>query len=249
MQQFEVMADHRPLIPILNSKSMADIENPRLQCLRERLSQFNFVATWRQGKLHAIPDALSRALVDGPTPDDEEAEQDVSHQIASMVARLISGVTVTDGGASPFRDVLLSELRAAAEEDPEMIALKDAILTGFSGHRTQLHPLLGPYWGLRDCLVVDDGLVVCGRRLVIPQCLRRATLQKLHASHQGVERTTRRARQAVYWPRVDQDMANFIGACSKCQLHLHSQQKEPMMTEKAPSRVFEAVSVDYFAWA
>ena len=249
MQQFEVMTDHRPLIPILNSKSMADIENPRLQRLRERLSQFNFVATWRQGKLHAIPDALSRAPVDDPGPDDEEAEQDISHQIASMVARLVSDVTDTDGGSNVFRDVALSELRAAAEKDPEMIALKDAIWAGFPEHRTQLDPLLGPYWGLRDCLAVDDGLVVCGRRLVIPQCLRRSTLQRLHASHQGVERTKRRARQTVYWPRVDQDIANFIGACSKCQLHLPSQQKEPMVTEKTPSRVFEAVSADYFAWA
>ncbi|XP_037082573.1 uncharacterized protein K02A2.6-like [Pollicipes pollicipes] len=221
MQQFEVMTDYRPLILILNSKSMVDIEKPRLQRLRERLGQFNFVATWRQGKLHAIPDALSRAPVHDPTPDDEEAEQDGSHQIASMVARL----------------------------DPEMVALKDAILTGFPEHRTQLEPLLGPYWGLRDCLAVDDGLVVCGRRLVVPQCLRRATLQKLHASRQGVERTKRRARQAVYWPRVDQDITNCIGTCSKCQLHLPSQQKEPMMTGKAPSRVFEAVSADYFAWA
>ncbi|XP_037083992.1 uncharacterized protein LOC119104400 [Pollicipes pollicipes] len=220
MQQFEVMTDHRPLIPILNSKSKADIENPRLQRLRERLDQFNFVATWRQGKPHAIPDALSRAPVDDPVPDDEESEQDVSNQIASMVSRLVSDVTNTDGGASPLRDVALSELRAAAEKDPEMIALKDAVSTGFPEHRTQLDPLLGPYGGLRNCLAMDDDLVVCGRRLVIPQCLRHATLQKLHASPQDVERTKRRARQAVYWPQVGQDMTNFIGACSKCQLHL-----------------------------
>ena len=247
MQQFEVMTDHRPLIPILNSKGLADIENPRLQRLRERLTPFNFIATWRQGKLHAIPDALSRAPVDDPAPDDEEAEQDVSHQIASMVATLVSEAPADDAG--PFRDAALSDVRAAAAKDPEMVALKDVILAGFPDHRTQLHPLLGPYWGLRDRLAVDAGLVVCGRRLVIPPSLRRATLERLHASHQGVERTKRRARQTVYWPRVDQDIENLVRACSKCQLHLPSQQKEPMITEKTPSRVFEAVSADYFAWA
>ena len=185
--------------------------------------------------------------MEDPAPEDEAAEQDVSHQIASMVAALVSNVP--DGDASPFRAVTLSDVRAAADKDPEMPALKDAILTGFPDHRAQLDPLLGPYWGLRDRLAVDDGLVVCGRRLVIPPCLRRLTLQRLHASHQGVERTKRRVRQAVYWPRVDQDIANFIGACEKCQLHLPSQQKEPLMAEKMPSRVFEAVSADYFAWA
>ena len=163
-----------------------------------------------------------------------------------MVAALVSDVP--DGDASLFRDVTLSDVRAAAAKDPEMLVLKDDILTGFPDDRSQLNRLLGPYWDLRDRLAVDDGLVMCGRRLVIPTCLRRLTLQRLHARHQGVKRTKRRARQSVYWPRVDQDIAKFIGACEKCQLHLPGQQKELPLAEKTPSRVFEAVSADCFTW-
>ena len=74
MQQFEVITDHRPLVPILNSKSLQDTENPRLQRLRERLT-FYFVTSWRQGKMNAIPDTLSRSPVDPPTQEDEEAEK------------------------------------------------------------------------------------------------------------------------------------------------------------------------------
>ena len=246
MQRFEIMTDHRPLVPILNSKSLAEIDNPRLQRLRERLTAFNLFATWRDGKRHAIPDALSRAPVDDPAPDDAEAEEDVGHQITSLISRL--GADVTDDAISPFKDAALTEVRAAAAADPEITALAQLILAGFPEHRSQLDPLLRPYWGLRDRLAVDDGLVVCGQRLVMPRSLRRVTLERLHASHQGIERTKRRARQVVYWPHLDQDITNFVSSCRTCQQYLPSQQKEPLVPEKTPSRVFQAVSADYFAW-
>ena len=249
MQQFEVVTDDRPLIPVLNSKSLVDIENPRLQRLRERLTPFNIVATWRQGKMHAIPDALSRAPVDTPTPDDEEAEKDVEHQIASLIARLTTGVPAEEAEESPFPDATLEEVRAAAERDSEYITLKDVVLAGFPDHKSQLDPLLRPYWGVRDRLAVDGSLVVCSQRLLIPRSLRRQTLIRLHASHQGVNRTKHRARQVVYWPPLDQDIANLVGSCGSCRVHLSSQQKEPLVAEATPTRVFEAVSADYFSWA
>ena len=34
LQHFQVVTDHNPLIPILNSHRLDEIENPRLQCLR-----------------------------------------------------------------------------------------------------------------------------------------------------------------------------------------------------------------------
>ena len=246
-QRLNVMTDHRPLIPILNSKSLAEIENPRLQRLRERLVSYNLVGTWRQGKLHAIPDALSRAPVDDPAPEDEEAERDASHQIASIISRLATDET--EDGPSPFQDAALTEMRAAAAADPELIALTDMIMTGFPEHRSQLDPRLQPCWGVRDRLAMDDGLVVCGQRLVIPPSLRRAKLERLHASHQGIERTKRRARQVVYWPFLDSDITNFVGSCQACQRYPPSQQKEPLIPEETPTRVFEAVSAEYFAWA
>ena len=122
MQSFEVLLDHRPLIPVLNSKTLAEIENPRLQRLREKLIPYNFVTSWIQGKLHSIPDALSRAPVEMPTADDEEAERDVDLRVQSMLSRLVSDVD--EDGVSPFKDAALDEVKAAAAKDPEILALK-----------------------------------------------------------------------------------------------------------------------------
>ena len=61
-------------IPILNSKRLSDIENPRLQRLREKLTPYSFTTSWQKGQKHCIPGALSRAPTSDPEPGDEVGE-------------------------------------------------------------------------------------------------------------------------------------------------------------------------------
>ena len=100
---------------------------------------------------------------------------------------------------------------------------------------------------VRTQLSVDDGLVLFGCRLVIPTKARKKILNDLHSSHQGIDRTKRRARQTVYWPAMTSDIDNLVSSCEKCAAQLPSHQKEPMLTEPPPQRVYEDVSVDYFS--
>lgn len=44
LDHFMVITDHSPLIPILNSHRLDEIENPRLQHLRTRIMSYNFTA-------------------------------------------------------------------------------------------------------------------------------------------------------------------------------------------------------------
>ncbi|XP_064100793.1 uncharacterized protein LOC135211412 [Macrobrachium nipponense] len=66
---FTLQTDHRPLVPIINSYTLDMVENPRLQRMKERMSQYQFTAVWCAGKSLCIPDALSRAPVSYPTSD------------------------------------------------------------------------------------------------------------------------------------------------------------------------------------
>lgn len=71
---------------------MDAVENPKLRLLKELLSPFIFSTIWRKGRSHSIPDALSRAPVNDPVPDDEIANDDVQsfsrreviHQVSKM---------------------------------------------------------------------------------------------------------------------------------------------------------------------
>ena len=72
--KFEIVTDHRPLVPILNSYSLDQIENPRLLRLRLKAQSFQFHVSWRKGTENVFADALSRNPVDIPTPEEEFGE-------------------------------------------------------------------------------------------------------------------------------------------------------------------------------
>ena len=59
---FTVATDHGPLVGTF-SKNLADLTNPRLLRLREKISGYCFKVTYVPGKTHNIADALSRAPI------------------------------------------------------------------------------------------------------------------------------------------------------------------------------------------
>ena len=246
---FEVVTDHRPLVAILNHKSLPEIENPRLQRLRMKLLDYQFTTSWRPGRQMVIPDALSRAPVDAPAAEDEEDSTEIGPQIRCMLVRSLAETEPDGTRVSPVEDAMLARLRDAARADTEYQALCAVVRDGFPNERADLAPHLRPYWPVRDRLALEDGLLVCGPRLVIPSRLRREVLSRLHDSHQGIIRTQRRARQTVYWPGIDRDVTNVVQSCASCRTYLPSRQREPMSSDPAPSRPFESVSTDFFSHA
>ena len=68
LPHFTVNTDHHPLIPILNSHRLDEIENPRLQRLRMKIMGYKFTAEWVKGTSNNAPDALSRNPTSDPEP-------------------------------------------------------------------------------------------------------------------------------------------------------------------------------------
>ena len=69
--------DHQALVTILDKYTLDAVENLKLQRLKERLSPFIFSTIWWKGRSYSIPDALSRAPVNDPGPDDEITSDNV----------------------------------------------------------------------------------------------------------------------------------------------------------------------------
>ena len=55
-----VSVDHKPLLGILNDRDLGNIDNPRLQNLKEHTLKWTFTIVHNPGKLHVGPDAVSR---------------------------------------------------------------------------------------------------------------------------------------------------------------------------------------------
>ena len=246
-QHYDVITDHRPLLPILNSKGLNDIENPRLQRLREKLTPYNFTASWKKGKDHAIPDALSRFPVDQPTEEDEEAELEIEGTIKYIVSSAIQCIQ-TSAENNTDGDQMIEMILKAANQDAEYTKLRETISFGLPEHKSEWNPMIRGYFNMKNRLTIDNKLVLCGQRIVIPCKLRNEMLSRLHISHQGIERTKRRARQTIYWPNIDNDISNTCKCCKQCQKYLPSNQKEPILHDELPERVFQHVSSDYFQY-
>ena len=99
---------------------------------------------------------------------------------------------------------------------------------------------------IRDELVIQDGLLFRGDRLVVPKALRKRMLQALHSSHQGIESTLRRARETIYWPNMKSDIKDFTSKCETCASYSTRQQKETLVSHDVPDRPWAKISTDLF---
>ena len=65
-----------------------------------------------------------------------------------------------------------------------------------TAEKRELPPTVAIYYDIRDELVIQDGLLFRGDRLVAPKTLRkRIQAQTIHSNHQEKESTLRRARE------------------------------------------------------
>ena len=88
LQNFQVITDHNPLIPILNNHRLDEIDNPRLQRLKTKLMAFNLTAKWCKGDTNRAPDALSRYPVWESHQSDSLAEYDEDNLPGLSVAEI-----------------------------------------------------------------------------------------------------------------------------------------------------------------
>ncbi len=243
LQHFQVITDHHPLIPILNTHRLDEIENPRLQRMKAKLMGYNFTTEWLKGSLNQAPDALSRSPVSNPEPHDTLAESDIDHHQALTIAEIRITRTL------PQDNLRLQSLKNISSNDEVYRTLKHYIIDGFPNYRQELPESCRPYWGIRTHLSVEDDLILYGCRLLIPTKMRRNVLEQLHDSHQGLVRTQQRAQLTVYWPHMSVDIDNVTSSCKMCQDRLPSHPKEPIVPKLSPTRPFEEIAADFCSYA
>jgi hypothetical protein len=226
------VTDHKPLLTICK-KSLASAPK-RLQRMLLRLQKYDFDLIYTPGSQLVIPDTLSRAFqpsTSGQAPFTEDIATMDEH-VASL--RLVASENT------------ISLLRSAAAVDDEYQMLVRQIRMGWPDDKADLPPSIVPYATFADEVVVGDGLVFKGARVVVPYGARQAMLTKLHSSHIGLNGCQRRARETFYYPGVTADIKKLIAACEVCSRFQTEQQREPMLSHEIPTRPWQAVGVDIF---
>ena len=224
-QSFIAESDHKPLEAIQLKNLMS--APPRLQRMLLRLQPYDITIKYRPGKQVLVADALSRL-----SPEEEIPIPDLNVEIHDVCPQ--------------FSSKCLQRIRAETAKDPELSALKEVVYNGWPTTVRELPSLIRPYWTFRKELSIEDSLIFKGHRIVVPQALQGEILSKLHASHQGVEKTKLRARTSVFWRNLNIDIEEMTKSCTICQELQPKQAREPLIQTEVPPRPWHTVGTDIF---
>ena len=225
-----VEIDQKLLVSIWHKTIAA--ASPCLQKLLLRLAQYALDITYLKSKKNVIVDALSRI---SPKREEELNLQDIDvipvHYITSTV---------------PADLDKLQDYRIATQNDRVLSVLIHEVYHGWPQVGTDCHPQLLDYWNFRDEISLEDGLLFKGHRVMMPESLRGETLKQVHEGHYSVKKSLLRAREAVFWPRITQNITNEVQSCKTCQVYSKSQPREILQQHEIPTQTWIKIAADLF---
>ena len=173
LEGFKVVTDHRPLVGIF-AKPMQQIDNTRITRLRERVMDYAFQVKWMAGKENVIADALSRA----PAPTTEGATAIPINTCVIAPQDTIENIVKSARECSAYAQIV-----EAFKRGRRMINIPSD------------HPAkhLKGVWD--DVSLTDDGIIMVGSKIYIPQGARQLTLRQLHKGHCVFGTTLQTARE------------------------------------------------------
>lgn len=229
---FELETDHKPLVSLLGGQAL-DLLPPRIQRFRMRLMRYSYTIRHIPGKSLTTADTLSRLPLAGSVmPRDNDLMEDTDIYVDAVLEGL------------PTSSKYLTDLREQLQSDSVCSQVMKFCAEGWPD-RNQLQGVVKHYWSERAVLSVHNGLLLRGTRLVIPANMRNAVLDKIHEGHQGVVKCRERARQAVWWPGLSNQISELVLKCRLC-IQERVNVREPLMPTRLPERPWQNLGADLF---
>ena len=236
-KEFTLETDQKPLVSIYK-KHMVDI-SPRVQRLIVRSFPYlPFHVVYKKGKDIPVADALGRV-----TPMDPED----NIQLPIIAVNMITTHILMSVHPQDTFSKKLDQLRKSTAQDNQLTRLSRYINTGFPCDKKNLPTDLQEFWNHRDALSIENGLITCGNRIIVPKEMRAEMLQYIHMGHQGKERCLLQARNTVFWPKITYDIQELIERCIICQEHGKSQSIIGT-TQELPPFPWHTLATDIFYW-
>nr|XP_039263236.1 uncharacterized protein LOC120339217 [Styela clava] len=163
-----VDSNHKPLETI-TKKPLVDAPK-RLQRMLLQLQKYDFVVNYKKGANMFIADTLSRAYINKST--DTIGKSDVFHlSLANEIEEIdmLKDISVLDK--------TMHVLQKSTEKDSTMRTLRAIIEDGWPITKKQLPRSMQEYFNFREDLTVQNGLILKGCRIVVPESAKQYILQ------------------------------------------------------------------------
>ena len=187
---FILETDQKPLKAIL-SKSLNQA-TPRLQRISIRTFPYHFTVCYIPGLTNQLADCLSWL---GGQKDTIKFPKLHLYQITKQFST---------------RSDSLNQLRLVAQKDDELALLKHTTTQGWPSTIKEAQCAIQLYWTFHEELTVEDGLVLKGTRIVIPNKKCEAILRLIHRGHLGLNKCKLHTKDTVYWPGLNDQLEKLV---------------------------------------
>jgi len=223
---FDLVTDHKPLLTIFGEKSeLPSMVASRLQRYAVILSAYNYSIIYRASGDHGNADALSRL----PVSTEEEFVVEGGTEVFSTYA------------VSFVKTVSPDEIGRATKSDKILSVVLKGLIDGVDMPDTAAFK---PFRNVLEELNVDNGVILRGTRVVVPESLQTEVLKVLHDGHMGIAKTKSLARAHIWWAGLDKDIERLIRNCSPCQSNRNNPKKTFHMWE-VPSGPWQRIHIDF----
>lgn len=216
---FKLITDNQAIQFIYNGskgRSQARIERWGL-----RLLPYDFTVVHRPGKEN-IADYLSRH----PDPDEKSSDEWLSEEFVNLVVDNSVPKLMT-------REYIAKETL----KDTHLCFVKSCLEKKYLNRDDQ--KALGVFHNIKDELAAtSDGLLLRGRRIVLPKSLQAMAVDIAHEGHLGIIKTKGLLRSKVWFSGLDKMVESKIGSCRICQCcTTEKKSKVPIVMSKMPTKV------------
>lgn len=229
---FVLQSDHKPLIPLINNKNLADAPI-RCQRLLMRLARYSPKAEYVPGKYMVVADTLSRDVYSVAERDD-----------CNNLTREIKEFEVLALTSLPISRTRLETIALEQERDEKISRVREYVLEGWP---SDVEDDLLCYYKSRGELSIVGNMLIFQNRIVIPSALRDVILKRIHDDgHLSLNKCRKRVQESVWWPYISKELACYIERCSFCQINRRCNRAEPLRPTKLPERPWEQIALDLF---
>ena len=227
--EFTLEMDQKPLEAIL-SKSLNQV-TPRLQRILIRTFPYHFKIRYIPGATNHVADCLSRL---GVQKDSISLPKLHVNQITSQLKA---------------RSDSLHNIQLATQADDNLVILKYIIQQGWPKTIKEVPKEIQKYWTFHEELTIEDGLILKGMRIIIPDKKREEILKQIHEGHLGLNKCQVRAKETVYWPGLNDQLEQLILNCHLCLKYSRLKDKGSPHTDlghEVPPVPWSKVATDIF---
>ena len=208
--EFTLKTNQKPLEAIL-SKSLNQA-TPRLQRILIRTFPYHFKIRYIPGATNHIADCLFRL---GVQKDSISLPKLHINQITSQLKA---------------RGDSLHNIWLATQADDSLAILKHIIQQGWPKTIKEVPKEIQKYWTFHEELTIEEGLILKGMRIIIPDKKREEILKQIHEGHLGFNKCQMRAKETVYWPGWNKQLKQLILNCQLCLNYSRSNNKSNLHT-------------------